>query len=73
MIIDWKTNRITRGEVSALRERYRPQLAAYWKAMTEITGFEWKPDSILLPTGVACFYKTDELAARMAATEQLPR
>jgi hypothetical protein len=36
LIIDWKTNRITRGEVSALRERYRPLLAAYWKAVSEM-------------------------------------
>ena len=72
LIIDWKTNRITRGEVSALRERYRPQLAAYWKAMTEITSFVVEAGLYSTSTGEALFYKTDELEREWQRLQQLP-
>jgi len=35
LLVDWKTNRIEKGEEGELRQRYRPQLAAYWKAVRE--------------------------------------
>ena len=37
LLIDWKTNRIKRGDEEILRKRYRSQIAAYWKAVSEIT------------------------------------
>jgi ATP-dependent exoDNAse (exonuclease V) beta subunit len=36
-VLDWKTNRIARDELENLRAEYRPQMAAYWKAVTEMT------------------------------------
>ena len=36
-ILDWKTNRIERDEINKLRISYRPQISAYWKAVTEMT------------------------------------
>jgi hypothetical protein len=36
-ILDWKTNRIERSETTKLRVSYRPQISAYWKAVTEMT------------------------------------
>lgn len=33
IVVDWKTNRIDRGELAGLAERYRPQLGAYAGAM----------------------------------------
>ncbi len=40
LLIDWKTNNISLGDAEVLRVRYRPQLAAYWKATGEITRLE---------------------------------
>ena len=37
LVLDWKTNRIARNELESLRVKYRPQIAAYWKAVTEMT------------------------------------
>ena len=36
-ILDWKTNRIERDKINKLRISYRPQISAYWKAVTEMT------------------------------------
>jgi ATP-dependent exoDNAse (exonuclease V) beta subunit len=36
-VLDWKTNRIERDELEKLRMEYQPQMAAYWKAVTEMT------------------------------------
>ena len=36
-ILDWKTNRIDCDEIDKLRADYRPQIAAYWKAVAEMT------------------------------------
>ena len=72
LIIDWKTNRIGPGEIDGLRERYRPQIAAYWKAMSEITGFSVEAGLYSTAAGVACFYMTDELERGWRRLEQLP-
>jgi ATP-dependent exoDNAse (exonuclease V) beta subunit len=36
VILDWKTNRASADELAGLREHYRPQLSAYWKAAREM-------------------------------------
>lgn len=36
-VLDWKTNRIERDELENLRVEYQPQMAAYWKAVAEMT------------------------------------
>ena len=72
LIIDWKTNRISRGEIDGLRERYRPQIAAYWKSMSEITGFSVEAGLYSTAAGTACFYKTGELEREWRRLEQLP-
>jgi ATP-dependent helicase/nuclease subunit A len=72
LIIDWKTNRIGRGEVEALRERYRPQIAAYWKAMVEITGFKIEAGLYSTATGLVSFYKSNELEREWRRLEKLP-
>src|SRR5437773_11901843 len=36
-ILDWKTNRLQPDEIDKLRLFYRPQIAAYWKAVAEMT------------------------------------
>src|SRR4051812_16788246 len=37
LLVDWKTNRITAADAKNLQQRYRPQIAAYWKAIGKIT------------------------------------
>ena len=72
LIIDWKTNQIRSNEVGKLRERYRAQVAAYWKAMTEITGFAIEAGLYSTATGIASFYEADELKREWQRLEQFP-
>jgi ATP-dependent exoDNAse (exonuclease V) beta subunit len=62
-IVDWKTNEITPDKVEKLRAHYRPQIAAYWKAIGEMTGMEM--DTAIYSTATSAFllYKTQELLA----------
>ena len=62
LIIDWKTNRITPNESETLREQYRPQLAAYWKAVSETTQRPVEAAIYSTPTGALLRYSADELA-----------
>ena len=63
LIVDWKTNRITPDQSELLREQYRPQLAAYWKAVSEMTQRPVEAAVYSTPTGELLRYSTDELAA----------
>ena len=72
LILDWKTNRISRSELDGLRERYRPQLAAYWKAMMQITGFKVEAGLYSTALGEAAFYKAEELEREWQRLEELP-
>src|SRR5207244_12441250 len=36
-VLDWETNRIEPDEIDKMRASYRSQIAAYWKAVAEIT------------------------------------
>jgi ATP-dependent exoDNAse (exonuclease V) beta subunit len=61
-ILDWKTNRITADEIEMLRVRYRPQIAAYWKAVTEITSAPVEAAIYSTSAGHFISYNRDELA-----------
>jgi ATP-dependent exoDNAse (exonuclease V) beta subunit len=37
LILGWKTNRIAPDKIDNLRAQYRPQIAAYWQAVTQMT------------------------------------
>jgi ATP-dependent exoDNAse (exonuclease V) beta subunit len=63
LIIDWKTNRIAPNESELLREQYRPQLAAYWKAIGEMTQRPVEAAIYSTPTGALLRYSKDELEA----------
>ncbi len=73
LIVDWKTNRVSRGELDALRERYRPQIAAYWKALVEITRFSVEATLYSTSTSMLITYETAELEHEWARLEKLPR
>ena len=61
-ILDWKTNRIERDGLARLRVEYRPQIAAYWKAVTEITKRPVSAGIYSTATGELIMYSENELA-----------
>ncbi len=72
LIIDWKTNRIARKEIDELRERYRSQIAAYWKAVVEITGLSVEAGIYSTSVGSLLIYKTGELKHEWVRLQNLP-
>lgn len=71
-LLDWKTNRVTADKVDMLRALYLPQIAAYWKAVTEMTGAQVKAGIYSTPTGRCIAYDSDELAAEWDRLKNLP-
>lgn len=70
LVLDWKTNRIAEGEEQRLLEHFRPQLSAYWKAVSEISGLSVAAGVYSTAAGKLMLYSTDELTAewtRLAA------
>src|SRR5213594_1790899 len=61
-ILDRKTNRIERNEIGKLRADYRPQIAAYWKAVTEMTKQQVGGGIFSTATGQLIVYDQTELA-----------
>jgi hypothetical protein len=63
-ILDWKTNRIRSlpDEIDKLRKDYRPQIAAYWKAVTEMTKQQVGAGIFSTATGQMIIYDQTELA-----------
>ncbi|MEP7077690.1 MAG: UvrD-helicase domain-containing protein [Chthoniobacterales bacterium] len=72
LLLDWKTNRVANGEDELLRARYRPQIAAYWKAVCEITGFEVAAGLFSTALGKLLMYDPAELKMEWARLEKLP-
>jgi len=77
-ILDWKTNRIERDEVDKLRVTYRPQIAAYWKAVAEMTKQQVSAAIFSTATGQVIVYEEKELAdewerLRVLARDDLAR
>ena len=62
LILDWKTNRVPLEQLDILRAQYRPQIAAYWKAVSEMTGMEVDAAIYSTPTATFLLYDTEELA-----------
>lgn len=61
LLLDWKTNQITPGETDRLRLFYLPQMAAYSKAVAEVTK---QPVSTMIystATGRSLFYDAEQL------------
>lgn len=50
-ILDWKTNEITLDEIDKLRAHYCSQLAAYWKAVSEMRKHRSRPRFTRRPRG----------------------
>jgi hypothetical protein len=71
-ILDWKTNQIERAAIGKLRESCRPQIAAYWKAIGEITRLEVQAGLFSTAIGRLLLYSQDELQREWRRLEQLP-
>jgi ATP-dependent exoDNAse (exonuclease V) beta subunit len=71
-IVDWKTNRIERNQTDKLRAHYRPQIAAYWKAVTEITNQSVGAAIYSTSTGQLLLYDENELAIEWQRLKNLP-
>lgn len=72
LLIDWKTNRIKKGEEAGLRKRYQPQVAAYWKAVREITQLEVEAGIVATGTGKFVVYEAAELESEWTRLRSLP-
>jgi ATP-dependent exoDNAse (exonuclease V) beta subunit len=62
LILDWKTNRLQRDEIDKLRLRYRPQIAAYWRAIAQMTKQPVRAAIYSTSTGQLLMYDEKELA-----------
>ena len=71
LILDWKTNRITPKALDELAARYLSQLAAYWKAISTMTGFEVQAGLYSTAAGGLHFYPAAELEERWTRLHKL--
>jgi ATP-dependent helicase/nuclease subunit A len=72
LLLDWKTNDVSSSDVEIFRARYRPQLAAYWKAVTEITGLEVEAGLFSTALGRLLLYSPEEVQIEWRRLEELP-
>ena len=72
LLIDWKTNRITPADAENLQQRYRRQIAAYWKAVHEITAYKVQAGIFATATGQFLPYDPDELETEWTRLKILP-
>jgi ATP-dependent exoDNAse (exonuclease V) beta subunit len=72
LLVDWKTNRITPTDAENLQHRYRPQIAAYWKAVGEITKYEVTAGIFATATGQFMTYEANELETEWSRLRALP-
>ena len=72
LILDWKTDRVPPDNTETLHARYRPQLAAYWKAVSEIAKNDVEAAIYSTAAGELVRYTTEELASEWLRLEKLP-
>src|SRR5262249_3778040 len=72
LLLDWKTNDVSPSDAQTFRAGYRPQLAAYWKAVREITRLEVEAGLFSTALGRLLLYSSDELQSEWRRLEQLP-
>jgi ATP-dependent helicase/nuclease subunit A len=72
LLLDWKTNDVSSSDAEIFRARYRPQLAAYWKAVGEITRLEVEAGLFSTALGRLLLYSAEELQTEWYRLEQLP-
>jgi ATP-dependent exoDNAse (exonuclease V) beta subunit len=72
LLLDWKTNDVSSSDVEIFRARYRSQLAAYWKAVAEITRLKVEAGLFSTALGRFLLYSEEELQIEWRRLEQLP-
>ncbi len=72
LLIDWKTNRIAKGKEESMRTHYRPQIAAYWKAIHKITRLEVEAGLYSTSTGALAMFDPAALETEWARLATLP-
>ena len=72
LILDWKTNRVPLNKIDMLRTQYRPQIAAYWKAVSEMSGTEVEAAIYSTPSAAFILYEPEELAPEWERLRTLP-
>ncbi|MBV9618243.1 MAG: PD-(D/E)XK nuclease family protein, partial [Verrucomicrobia bacterium] len=71
LILDWKTDRVPPDNKETLHARYLSQLAAYWKAVSEITKMEVSAAIYSTAAGALVRYQTSELEREWKRLEKL--
>jgi ATP-dependent helicase/nuclease subunit A len=61
LILDWKTNRIDADEIGDLRAKYRPQMAAYWRTVSQLGGAAVRAAIYSTAVGQLTIYEQAEL------------
>jgi len=72
LIVDWKTNRVSRDKIDNLRTQYRSQISAYWKAVTQMTGASVDAGIYSTSTGLFIGYDPDDLGREWERLRTLP-
>ena len=72
LILDWKTDRVPPDNTKTLHDRYLPQLAAYWKAVSEMTRLEVTAAIYSTAAAALVRYETGELEREWRRLEKLP-
>jgi hypothetical protein len=70
--LDWKTNRLEPDQTDKLRVSYRPQIAAYWKVVAEMTKRPVSAGIYSTSTGQLLVYSENELATEWERLKNLP-
>jgi ATP-dependent helicase/nuclease subunit A len=72
-ILDWKTNRIDADEIGELRAIYRPQMAAYWRAISQLSGATVRAAIYSTAVGQLIIYEYDELETEWERLRKLSK
>ncbi|MDQ6764787.1 MAG: PD-(D/E)XK nuclease family protein, partial [Verrucomicrobiota bacterium] len=72
LLLDWKTNRVAKRDVETLRMHYRPQIAAYAKAVGAITRLEVEAGLYSTATGELLMFSAAELETEWTRLARLP-
>jgi ATP-dependent exoDNAse (exonuclease V) beta subunit len=72
LLLDWKTNRASPGELPRLSAHYLPQLSAYWKAVSEMLGAPVSAGLYATATGQWLPYESAALDEAWTALSRAP-
>ena len=72
LVVDWKTNRTSEGDLPKLRAHYLPQLSAYWQAVGAMLGAPVSAGLYSTVTGRWLPYQTAALAAEWGRLSAVP-